>query len=408
MAGRLVVLAGPDEGRVFPLTGDALLLGRSRATDTQLIDPHVSRVQCEVKRGDGQYVLTDFESPGGTFVNGKQVKQHTLQAGDLIRIGATHLQYVDEPGSPAAPAAAPPRRTGKSVRADRWAQALVGQTFSHYQLGTILARGKSGFVFHARDVKRNLPVVVKVLNPDFSHDAKKVQRFVKAMKTVLPLRHPHLLRVYGAGKTEGYCWAAKEYVRGESLAAVIGRVAVAGHLEWRRVTHVAFYIGQALEYAHARKIVHQNVTPQNILLGHQVKEAKLADLMLATALEEDPTVPISAAGVPSESLAYMSPERTDGPGKANDPRTDVYSLGATVYAMLTGRPPFQGSTVDELVQKIRLEAPPPLASLNPRVPEALEAIVRRMLAKRSQDRQQTMREFLKDLKEFAKERGAEK
>lgn len=406
MAGRLTVLAGPDEGRVFPLTGDALLLGRSRATDTQLIDPHVSRVQCEVKRVDNHYVLTDFESPGGTFVNGKQITQHVLQPGDLVRIGATRLQFTDDP-APAA-AAGPVRRTGKSARAANWAQALVGKTFGNYQLGTVLARGRSGFVFHARDIKRNFPVVVKVLSPDFSNDVKKVQRFVKAMKTVLPLKHPHLLRVFGAGKTEGYCWAAKEYVRGESLAAVIARVEVAGHLEWRRVTHVAFYIGRALEYAHARKIVHQNVAPQNVLLGHKVKEAKLADLMLATALEEDPTKPISAAGVPSESLAYMSPERTDGPGKALDPRTDVYSLGATIYGMLAGRPPFQGSTVAELVQKIRLEAPPTFASLGVRVPEALEAIVRRMLAKRPQDRFQTMRDVLKALQRFAKEHDSEK
>lgn len=409
MAGRFVVLAGPDEGRVFPLTGDTLLLGRSRATDTQLIDPHVSRVQCEVKHVDDQYLLTDFESPGGTFVNGKQVTQHALRPGDLVRIGATHLQFTDDPMPAAAPAAVSTRRgPKKSTRPGNWAQTLVGKTFGNYQLGTILARGRSGFVFHARDIKRNFPVVVKVLSPDFSHDVKKVQRFVKAMKTVLPLRHPHLLRVFGAGKTEGYLWAAKEYVRGESLAAVISRVEVAGHLEWRRVTHVAFYIGRALDYAHAHKIVHQNVSPQNILLGHKVKEAKLADLMLATAIEEDPTKPISAAGVPSESLAYMSPERTDGPGKALDPRTDVYSLGATIYGMLAGRPPFQGSTVDELVQKIRLEAPPAFKSINVRVPEALEAIVRRMLAKRPQDRYQTMRDFLKALQRFAKQHDAEK
>jgi serine/threonine-protein kinase len=317
------------------------------------------------------------------------------------------LQFTDEPAAPTAPAA-PSRRSGKTVRAGNWATALVGRTFGHFQLGTILARGRSGMVFHAREVRRNFPVVVKVLNPDVSSDPKKVQRFVKAMKAVLPLRHPHLLRVFGAGKTDGYCWAAKEYVRGESLAAVIGRVAVAGHLEWRRVTHVAYYLGEALEYAHARKIVHQNVTPQNVLLGHKVKQAKLADLMLATALEEDPTKPISAAGVPSESLAYMSPERTDGPGKAYDPRTDVYSLGATMYAMLAGRPPFQGSTVEELVRQIRLDAPPTFTSLGVKAPEALETIVRRMLAKRPQDRYQTMREVLKALRRFAKQQDAEK
>jgi eukaryotic-like serine/threonine-protein kinase len=148
--------------------------------------------------------------------------------------------------------------------------------------------------------------------------------------------------------------------------------------------------------------VHKNVTPQNVLLGPDLKQTKLADLMLASALEEDPTKPISAAGVPSESLAYMSPERTDGPQAAVDARTDVYSLGATLYAMLAGRPPFQAATVRELVQKIRLQAPPSLNSQGAAVPPEVEAIVLRMLAKRPQDRYPGMREFLRDLQKLAK------
>lgn len=408
MSKRLVVVAGPDEGRVFPLGGDNVYLGRSRATHTQLIDPHVSRVHCEIKQAGDSYVLTDCESPGGSFINGKRVTQQNLRPGDLIRIGTTHLQFVDDQGGPAAgvPVALPAGKPAPHrVLPGKWAHALVGKTFSHFQLGPILARGRSGYVFHGRDVKRNLPIVVKVLDPAISNDNKLMHRFVRAMKTVLPLRHPHLVRVYGAGKTEGHCWVAKEYVRGESLAAVISRIDVAGHLDWRRVTHVAFYIGRALEYAHSKKIVHQNVTPQNILLGHHVKEAKLSDLMLATALEEDPTKPISAAGLPSESLAYMSPERTDGLDAKVDPRTDIYSLGATVYAMLAGRPPFQADVIAALVQQIRLEAPPTFASRNIQAPEQLEAIIRRTLAKRPRDRYPTMHDFLRALKTFAKTQG---
>jgi protein kinase-like protein/FHA domain-containing protein len=407
MAKRLVVVAGPDEGKSFPLAVETLLLGRSRATDTRLIDPHVSRVHCEIQQtGDG-LLLRDFETPGGTFLNGQRITQpHPLEAGDLIRIGLTHLQVIEDDGAvpiakPVGPVAAAKGRA-KPHRPGDWAQSLVGKTFGRYQLTSILARGKSGFIFHARDTKKSAAIVVKVLDAAFSRDVKKVQRFVKAMKAVLPLRHPHLVRVYGAGKTEGYCWVAKEYVPGESLAAVIGRIDVAGHLDWRRVAHLAFHIGKALMFAHSRKLVHQNVTPHNILLGQRVGETKLSDLMLATALEEDPTTPISAAGVPSESLAYMPPERTDGPGHPVDARADIYSLGATLYAMLAGRPPFQSALVSELVQKIRLEAPPPLAGQNGAVPAPLEAMVRRMLAKRPQDRYQTMREFLKELQGFVK------
>jgi serine/threonine protein kinase len=314
------------------------------------------------------------------------------------------LQF-EEVAAPAAVAAVP-GKPGKPAKAAKrpgdWAQELVGQTLGQFKVGQVLARGKSGYVFHGQHATRKVPVALKVLNPAISQDPKVMQRFVRAMKTELRLRHPHLVRVYAAGKAGNLCWVAQEYVPGESLAAVIGRVDVAGPLDWRRVAHVGFYLGQALIYAHARKMVHRNVTPQNILQGPKLKDTKLADLMLAAALEEDPTKPISAAGVPSESLAYMSPERTDGPTAQIDARTDIYSMGATLYAMLAGKPPFEGSTVQELVQKVRLQAPPSFKSLGVNVPPELEAIIIRMLAKRPQDRYQDMRDVLKALQKFAK------
>src|SRR5438477_12492453 len=106
MTAKLVVLAGPDEGRVFPVASEAVLLGRSRATDTHLIDPHVSRVHCQVLPENSRHVLVDFDSAGGTFVNGKQVSRHNLQPGDLVRIGTTHMQFVDEQAARTATAAA--------------------------------------------------------------------------------------------------------------------------------------------------------------------------------------------------------------------------------------------------------------------------------------------------------------
>src|SRR5258708_10835991 len=127
MAKKLIVLAGPDEGRVFELGGEVVLLGRSRATDTHLTDPHVSRVHCQIVPEGNQYAVVDFDSASGTFVNGKDIDRHMLQSGDLVRIGATHLQYVVE--AAAAPAAKP-----KAKRPDDWAQALVGQTLSHYHI----------------------------------------------------------------------------------------------------------------------------------------------------------------------------------------------------------------------------------------------------------------------------------
>lgn len=400
MAKRLVVLAGPDEGRVFPLeVGEPLMLGRSRAADPRLIDPHVSRIHCQVQAEGDKFLVLDYESAGGTFVNGKRVNRHELIPGDLIRIGNTRLQYVEDMSEPGPSALAPAPKLGA------WAQELVGQTIAHYKLGAILAKGKTGFVFHARDAKRNLPMALKILDPSISENDDKVKRFVEAMKAVLPLRHAHLVRVNGAGKTASHCWIAMEYIAGESLAAVIGRVEHTGPLDWRHIVKIGVYLAQALDYAHSKDLIHQNVTPINILVGRNITDTKLADLMLASALYDDPTKPISAAGVPSEDLSYMPPERTDGPDAAVDPRTDLYSLGATLYAMLAGHPPFLASSVAELVDKIRLDAPDRLPPTHHDLPEGLTTLLRRLLAKRPQDRPETAKDVLQALTGMAQGQG---
>jgi serine/threonine-protein kinase len=397
MSKKLIVLAGPDEGQVFTLGAEALMFGRSRATDTPLTDPHVSRVHCQVvPEGDG-YAVVDFDSASGTFVNGKEVDRHVLQSGDLIRIGGTHMQYVVETDRPITP------KSAQSPNA--WAKALIGQTMSNYKITAPLAPGKSGYIFHAQHMPTETAVAFKVLHADFGQDEKKVQHFIDAMKKVMPLAHTHLPKILGAGKSGNHCWIATEYITGESLSAVIGRIPKSGKLDWKGVTRVGVYLGRALEYAHGKNLIHQNVTPQNVLVGKKPQNTKLIDLMLSAAIEEDPTKPISAAGLPSESLPFMSPERTDGPGAAIDARTDIYSLGATIYAMLTGKPPFHGATVDELVEKIRLDAAHHFHTVHVEAPSELERLVRRCLAKRPQDRPASAAELCKEFEKITLAHG---
>lgn len=426
MGKRLLVLAGPDEGRNFGLGVENFLVGRSRATDTQLIDPHVARVHCQVQWDGENHVLSDFESEGGTFVNGIRIRSHALKAGDLVRIGNTRLQFLEDDQAAAPEAAttlAPPRTVTMladsspisaaptapaPVPVSGWARQLIGQTFGNYKVGALLAKSKTGYVFHARHTRKNLPVALKILDPRYSSDDKLVKRFVEAMKTVLPLRHPNLVQIESAGKSSiesagkssSHCWVAMEYVRSESLAAVIGRIETTGMFDWRNVLRVMIYLTRGLIYAHAKKIIHKCVTPPNILLGKDLSQTKLSDLMLASAIERDPTLP-QENGEPSDELAYMSPERTDGPGKEVDSRTDIYSLGASAYALLTGQPPFQGATPQELIKKIRLQSPPDMGQLHPGVPEELETTILTTLAKRPEDRQQSAKDLLTDLEAVA-------
>lgn len=412
MSNRLVVLTGPDEGRSFLLGTENLLVGRSRATDTHLIDPHVARVHCQIQWQGDHYILSDFDSEGGTFVNGIRIREHRLQPGDLIRIGGTRLQFLEDDQTPspeAATTAAPSRATPvpatvaapTPVPIKGWARQLTGQKFGPYQIGPLLAKSKTGYVFHARNVRKNLDVALKVLDARFGTDEALVQRFIDAMKTVLPLRHPNLILVHSAGKTAQHCWVAMEYFRGESMAAVIGRIETAGMFDWRNVLRVLSYLTRAIAYAHSQDLIHKCVTPANVLIGKDLSRTKLTDLMLASAIESDPTLPLPD-GEASDELPFMSPERTDGPGKPVDARTDIYSLGASAYALLTGQPPFEGKTPQELIAKIRLQAPASMKQLHPGVPDPLEFIILKMLAKRPEDRYQTAKELLTELERFAK------
>jgi serine/threonine protein kinase len=404
MVMQLVVVAGPDKGRTFPITAVApLVVGRSKDTETRLTDPHVSRVHCEILLDGDDVVVLDRGSASGTLVNGKRVTRQQLKHGDVIRVGDTQLRLQGDEGEtqstlvqgkPAAKPAAEPQRL----------EELTGKTLSHYEVGDVLAKGTSGLVFGARDTKEDRVVALKVLWPEFSKNEEEVQRFIRAIKTMLPVRHPNLVQLYGAGKTGGFCWIAMEYVQGESLTQVIQRIGTANMLDWRYALRVAIHIARALEYAHGQNIIHRNITPQNIMIQTVDKTAKLGDLMLAKALEGTLAEQITRPGEIVGDLRYMSPERTRGTHDV-DGRSDIYSLGATVYALLTGRPPIEGGDLREMITKIRNEEPAKPTKYQLSIPALFEGTVMKMLAKSPSDRFQTATDLLKDLERAAKFQG---
>jgi pSer/pThr/pTyr-binding forkhead associated (FHA) protein len=431
MARQLVVIDGPDRGASWMLTEAApLLIGRGRQAAARLSDLRVSRAHCQVRLSDAGIQLTDLDSAGGTFVNGRRVTECPLLAGDVIVVGKTQLRLQDENVAdqttlapsrvvppdkglappPVQPAAAPrPRPAARTANrplllpAERMAE-LSGRTLSHYQLGPLLARGQSGLVFHASELKHGLPVALKVLWPQFTQSPKEVQRFIRSMRTMLPLRHPNLVTLHGAGKTGPYCWIAMEYIEGESLTQVIQRIGVAGMLDWAYALRVAIHLSRVLHFAHQRNIIHRNITPQNILIHSSDKRALLGDLMLAKALEGTLAQQITRPGEILGDVRYMSPERTKG-SEGVDARSDIYSLGAMLYALLTGRPPLEGSSLMETLMKIHCQEPVRPKKFQMAIADMFEGTVMRMLAKRPEERFQTAGDLLAHLEAIAKFQG---
>jgi serine/threonine-protein kinase len=305
----------------------------------------------------------------------------------------------------------PPRDASEAARLlylwrDKLAQ-LSGQTFGHYKLGPVLGRGRCGVVFQAEDAKSGQALALKVFSPQFPQGNEELQRFAAVMKGILPLRHPHLVSLLGAGKTSTYTWVAREFVDGESLAVVIRRLARAGRGDARRACRVAAHIGRALEFARQHHLRHGKVNPANILVRKAGQVVKLADLMLGAVLEGSQLGRAALEHRPPADLGYLSPEQA-APGAFVDESCDLYGLGAVVYALLTGRPPFAGDTADDVIKQLRGSARVPRpTTINSEVPAALEQIVMKMIARRQEDRYHTPAEMLADLKPVAAEQGIE-
>jgi serine/threonine protein kinase len=169
---------------------------------------------------------------------------------------------------------------------------------------------------------------------------------------------------------------------------------------------VALHVGRALEYAHQRRVLHRNLTPQNVLIRTGDHLVKLGDLMLAKALEGRLAANLTPQGELLGDLNYMAPEQTVGPQEA-DERSDIYSLGALVYALLTGRPPFEGGSLKETLKQIRTAKPARPRQFQLSIPERFEGTVLTMLAKKPENRFQSAGELLEDLERMARFQNVE-
>ncbi|MFO1095474.1 MAG: FHA domain-containing serine/threonine-protein kinase [Planctomycetaceae bacterium] len=399
---QLHVVSGPDRGLTLTIKeGDEVNIGRGQGATFTLSDPRVSRKHCAVRVADGVVSLKDGGSTGGTIVNHQRVPDATLANGDTIQIGDTTLRLdvisegtaATKPGSKAVPVAP----------SDALSE-LIGQKLSLYSIEKALAEGASGKVFLATNTDNGGRVALKVLWPELMKDEEQAQRFIRAMKTMYPIRHENIVQIQAAGKDSRYAWIAMEYVDGESLTDVIQRIGIAGMLEWQHAFRVAVHVARALEAAAEHHIIHRNIMPSNILLTKQ-KVAKLGDLMLAKSLEGGAYQEITRPGQLIGNLAYMSPERTRGVDV--DERSDIYSLGATLYALLTGHPPFTGTSLPVLIQKVRDEAPASPKKFQLSISDLFEGIVLRMLSKNPDDRYASATALLKDLNRVAKQHAVQ-
>jgi hypothetical protein len=272
---------------------------------------------------------------------------------------------------------------------------LAGTKMAHYQIGPVVGIGSSGLVFKAKDTKDDREVALKVYTPEFAEDEESKNRFVRAARTMMPMRHSNLVTLYGAGKTGPYCWMAMDYVEGENLKETIARIGTKGKLDWRPALRMSLDIGRGLYYIHGENIIHRSLSPGNLLVS-KVGTVKLGSLILAKALSGALSKDVTVSGNFLGEVSYLSPEQV-GAGGAVDQRADIYSFGALMYALLTSKPPHVGKNpLETATWIIRRELVSPRKA-DPNIPPALEKIVVKMLQKNPEARFQTAGELLAEL-----------
>lgn len=256
-----------------------------------------------------------------------------------------------------------------------------------YELRDLIGRGGFGAVYSAWDRTLERDVAVKALRHDLFPTRLVLERFQREAKAVARLRHPHILPVYTVGEGEGLAFMVMPLIRGESLQALLQR---GDSLSLDDVVRIVGEVCRALDAAHRAGFVHRDVKPENILLDGDDRHALLADFGIAKAVEGD--TGMTASGMAIGSPQYMSPEQAMAEPDV-DARSDVYSLGAVAYELLSKRRPYEAANFQQLLVRQATQEPTALADVAPDVPPAIAGVVMRALSRERGARWQTAGEF---------------
>jgi eukaryotic-like serine/threonine-protein kinase len=419
-AGSDATLAGPEPNATMAacepdatLAGDTPSRAPVAAESDATLAHEAAKPTAAAVRSDATLAAAD---PDGTCAMPESPTGRTAGAAPRTRAvapTATRGTVVDatEAGPPARQTVADGARSaGKS------AGLVLGATLGGYKLLKELGRGAMGAVYLARQLSLNRDVALKVIQAKWADNPTFLARFTREAYAAAQLTHHNVVQIYDLGVSADVNFFSMEFVRGESLAELLEK---RGSLDVAAAVGYTLQAARGLEFAHRQGMIHRDVKPANLMLSDE-GIVKVADLGLVKTLQSsegdgdegpadgsaddlaDMASDITVANMAMGTPAYMSPEQIQNAAGV-DHRADIYSLGCTLYALLTGRPPFQGATAMEVMTKHKLEPVVRPDALVTNLPPGLSEIVLKMVAKDPDQRYQTLGEVGRDLETFLAE-----
>jgi serine/threonine protein kinase len=287
------------------------------------------------------------------------------------------------------------------VQPDRSSLAQ-GTCFGHYEIIQQIGAGGMGEVYLAHDLKLGRRIAIKTLNQEFRHDVSNLTRFIGEAKAASALNHPNILVIHEIGESEHAHYIVSEFIEGKTLR----EICTAARMSLNEVLDVSIQIADALCAAHGVSLVHRDIKPENVMVRPD-GYVKVLDFGLAKLVAErnKPVLTFDGSttsphqtgkGLILGTVNYMSPEQAKG--EALDERTDIFSIGAVIYEMIAGKTPFGGESISETFANLINSEPQPLSRFAANVPAQLQRIVAKALGKNKEDRYQTMKGLLADLK----------
>jgi hypothetical protein len=426
----LTFARGAERGETIPIQqGQRLSLGRSSTAGRKVRDSHLSRIHLEIDFSGQRAVVRDLESRNGVFLNGRRVEQKTLTNNDRILAGEQVwdvvyvrelAELVDEEAEETVSLLDQPNpceHCGRSISLATFAEGQVlerderylcpdcsvvvnfdTKQFQGFTIEERLGAGAAGLVYKAHQLVLDRTVALKILRKREGLSPRIEARFLREAATISRLDHPNIVKVYDASPFPGGYFIVMEYFPGQDLQNLIeehGTPSMAIGLS------IGLQMCDALSAAGEQNIVHRDVKPANILYRPEDGVAKLSDFGLAKQ------VGVSAGTRDGEGVGtpcYMPPEQVNN-ARNVDQRADIYSLGASLYHLLSGRYPIMANNLQEFMQGIMERDPPPIERYNPKLPPELCEVVRRSMRKNAQERFRTPNEMKQALEAVRRKYG---